>query len=146
MAITGWYYLHENNDLIYKPSPDAIADIRDSDFAKCVWPIDPENRELAWDILVESLALGAKESRIITLAAKWNCTDADADIYADRVGVKITTDGNQFCATRLDFLDLQQSPAGFGDSKLEAMAALAKELGLKPGKMWRDTFKELLKS
>jgi uncharacterized protein YqjF (DUF2071 family) len=47
MSINGWYYLHQNGELIYKPSPDAIVDIRDSDLAVCSWPVDVSSRKLA---------------------------------------------------------------------------------------------------
>lgn len=144
MSIIGWYYLHENGELIYKPSPDAIADIRDSSLAKCSWPIDPKNRQTAWDIVVESLALGANKERVKSLAEKWSCGDEDADFYAERVGASISVDGNQFCATALYFTNLQEHPAGFGDTKLEALADLANQLGLVGGHMWRSTFKYLL--
>nr|WP_154325074.1 hypothetical protein [Pantoea sp. 201603H] len=146
MSTAGWYYLHQNNDLIYKPSPDAIVDIRDSDFAVCSWPIDPSDRKGAWDILVEAQALGAKKERIDQLAKKWNCNDVDADKYAEVVGAVIEKDGNAWCAHRTDFIDLQSSPAGFGESKLEALSALASELGLRGGHMWRATFSDLVKS
>lgn len=146
MSTNGWYYLHQNGDLIYKPSPDAIVDIRDSDFAVCSWPLDVSSRKTAWDILVESLALGANKERVNELAGKWNCNDDDADKYAEVVGVTIELDGNAWCAHANNFVDLQESPAGFGDTKLEAMAALAGELGLSGGHMWRSTFSDLVEA
>lgn len=146
MSAAGWYYLHQNNDLIYKPSPDAIVDIRDSDLAVCSWPLDPSDRKGAWDILVEAMALGAKKERISELAEKWKCNDADADKYAEVVGAVIKKDGSAWCAHRNDFIDLQSSPSGFGKSKLEALSALAKELGIRGGHIWRPTFSDLLKA
>lgn len=145
MSANGWYYLHENGDLIYKPSPDAIVDIRDSDFAVCSWPIDVSSRLSAWELLVESLALGACKDRINELADKWHCNDQDADKFASVVGVEIERDGDQWCAHKSDFINLQESPAGFGNNKLEALADLAKELGLMGGHMWRSTFSDLVK-
>jgi hypothetical protein len=144
MSIEGWYYLHENGDLIYKPDSDAAMDIRDSDFAKALWPMDKLDREGAWTILVESLAAGARPERVKELAAKWKCGDNDAAMYAERIGARIGKDGDAWYATRADFIDLQVSPAGFGDTALEALAALAKELGFKPSKMWGASFKQLL--
>lgn len=38
--------------------------------------------------------------------------------------VRTFMDGNQWCAVRPDFTNLQESPAGFGDTKEEAVAAL----------------------
>ena len=39
----------------------------------------------------------------------------------------IRLDGNQYCATYPSFIDLQASPAGFGDTPKEAVAALVKD-------------------
>jgi hypothetical protein len=145
MAFQGWYYLHENGDLIYKPGDgETAADIREGGFARGLWPVDPADREGAWTILVEALAGGARLSRVKELAAKWHCIDADAPIYADRVGAVVKRDGTSWHAAREDFVNLQESPSGFGDTALEAMAALAKELGYQPATMWGDSFKRLL--
>lgn len=143
MAIQGWYYLHENGSLIYKASPDAACDIRDSDFARAMWPMDVTDRAGAWNILVEASALSAKPERIKELAEKWNCDDADADNYANYLGISLQIDGNAWCATCSDFQNLQESPAGFGYTKLEAMAALCRDLGYTGGIMWNATFKDL---
>jgi len=35
-------------------------------------------------------------------------------------GMVITKDGNQWCAVGPDFINLQESPAGFGDTQKEA--------------------------
>lgn len=144
--MNGWYYLHVNGELIYKPHDDAAMDIRDSDLARCMWPMDASDREGAWNILVEGLALGANPKRIAELADKWQCSDDDAEHYAKRLGIRIDLDGNMWCATGPNFTNLQESPAGFGETKLEAMAALAKDMKLPAGKMWRATFKDLLKT
>ncbi|MCL6399094.1 hypothetical protein EXT62_19735 [Pectobacterium carotovorum subsp. carotovorum] len=145
MSNNGWYYLHKNGDLIYKPSPDAIVDIRDSDFAVCSWPIDVKSRASAWELLVEALALGANPDRVSELAEKWKCSDDDADMFAKHIGIEIKKDGDQWCAHKEDFVDLQSSPSGFGDNKLSAMAGLAKQLGINGGHMWRSNFSELVK-
>lgn len=147
MSIVGWYYLHENGDLIYKPDHDGVAaDIRESDFARCMWPMDPSDRMGAWNILAEGLALGARPSRVSELAAKWDCDDDDAENYASRVGIRIERDGNAWCATGPGFENLQESHAGFGGTKLEAMAELAKAMGVPAGNMWRTTFADMLKA
>src|SRR5690606_24042457 len=138
----GWYYLHENKELIYKNNPDAIADIRDSDLAISAWAWDGQ-RSTAWSILVEALSIGAKKERIKELASKWGCDNKDAEQYAEYLGIEIGMDGNAYFARRRNFINLMESPIGFGDSYLEAMANLAKELGYTGGKMWNNTFKEL---
>ena len=145
--IQGWYYLHINGELIYKRElGDTAADVRESDFAIALWPFDPSDREGAWRILIEGLAAGAKLERIQELAGKWGCTDGDASTYASRVNCNLFMDGNQWCATAMDHIDLQQSEAGFGHTALEAMAALATDLGYKPSKMWGVKFTDLLNS
>ncbi len=150
--IIGWYYLHQNRELLYKRElGGTAADIRESPFALAMWPLDPEDRESAWTILVEALALGADRTRVLELAKKWHCHDnalgsGDAAIYAKRVGARVFRDGNAWCATRQDFIDLQASPAGFGDTALEALAALCKALGLRPGKTWNAHFRDLLRA
>ena len=145
MSIAGWYYLHENGDLIYKSDYEGVAaDIRDSSFAVGLWPCDPRDREGAWSILVEALASGANKERIEQLAEKWGCNDKDAPNYASRVKCTLTKDGSAWLATRYDFINLQESPSGFGDTALEAFAELAKDLGYKPATMWADSFKRLL--
>lgn len=146
MSIQGWYYLHTNGDLIYKRDLDGTAaDIRESDFARCMWPMDPSDRAGAWDIAIEGLALGARPSRVMELAAKWGLTDADADEYARRAGIALELDGNAWCATGPGFENLQENPAGFGATKLEAMADLARMLEIHAGTMWRQTFRDRLR-
>lgn len=144
MSIQGWYYLHVNGELIYKPSPDAAMDIRDSDLARALWPMDPSDRMGAWTILVEALAAGANRDRINELAAKWNCGNDDAQEYAKRVQCLLSMDGDQWCATRADFVNIQESPCGFGKTALRAMADLCTELGYRPAKIWGTSFAELL--
>lgn len=146
MNIEGWYYLHTNGSVIYKRELDGTAaDIRDSDFARCMWPIDPSDRAGAWDIVVEALALGADKARVVELAAKWGCNDDDAEHYARVAGITIERDGNMWGAHGPGFQNIQESPIGFGATKLEAMAELAKAMGLSAGKMWRPTFRDLLR-
>ena len=38
--------------------------------------------------------------------------------------IKVELDGNAWCATRDGFVNLQESPAGFGATRLEAVKAL----------------------
>jgi hypothetical protein len=143
--IIGYYYLHTNGELIFKYGTDCVADIRESNFARMCWPIDPTDRANAWSLLVEAFSLGANPECIKKLAEKWGCTDFDADHYAELIGCVLKLDGNSWCAHRTDFTNLQESPAGFGDTKLEAMAELCKELGYKACKLWGISFEELLK-
>lgn len=147
MAIIGWYYLHQNGDLIYKRElGDTAADIRESDFARGLWPMDPNDRAGAWRICVEGLAAGARKERVMELAKLWQCDDEDAPHYAHHLGGEIYMDGNQWCVVGPGFRNLQQDCAGFGDTPVEAFAALAKAVGYTPSKMWGHTFKSLLEA
>lgn len=141
----GWYYLHENGDMIFKRDlDDTVADFRDSDFVKAFWPLDTTNRETAWRMLVEGLSAEAKRERVFELAQKWGCDDEDAAMYAEFIKARLTIDGNAWMASREDFIDLMQSPAGFGDTALEALAELCTELGYRPSNMWGNTFAMVL--
>jgi len=147
MSIEGWYYLHTNGALIYKPDHDGtVADIRESDFARGLWPMDPTDRAGAWRILVEAGAAGADMQRIKELAAKWHCNDDDAQHYAKHIDANLFMDGDQWCATTSWFQNLQEDAAGFGPTCLEALIGLAKELDYKPSKMWGATFKDLMEN
>lgn len=147
MAIEGWYYLHTNGDLIFKRDYEGVAaDIRESDFARAMWPMDASNRANAWQILVEAKAAGANPDRVAELAAKWRCDDEDAAIYAGHLNFKLFKDGNQWCAAPADFVSLQESPCGFGDTALDAISELCKELGYRPSKMWGSSLSSLLGS
>jgi len=118
----GYYYLHTNGDLIYKRTYPDLG----SDFVRKIWPLYPDDRGYAWSLCVEALALGACESRIRELKKKWRLLDDDAENFAKWCGVRIFMDGDQWCATLEDFINLQESPAGFGDDALHAFAELAK--------------------
>lgn len=145
MAITGYYYLHTNGNLIYKRElGDTAADLDESDFVSAFWPLDTADRGTAWTILVESLALGAHPARVAELAATWGCDDRDAGEYADRIGVTLDLDGDQWCAKPPWFENLAEHPAGFGPTALDALADLARQLGLQPGKPPPPSFRELL--
>ena len=145
--IEGWYYLHTNGELIYKRElGGTAADIRESDFARAMWPLDTTDREGAWRILVESSALGANPARIQELADKWRCNSEDSENYAERIGCNLWLDGNMWCAALPSFVNLQESPTGFGDTELLAMADLAKTLGFRASKMWGASLKDLLQN
>lgn len=141
--ITGWFYLHENKDLIFKNYPEAIVDIRESDLCHSAWAWDG-TRLCAWTILIEALSLGARKERIEKLVNDWKCTDADAVNYANEMNIILGEDGNQKTAHSTTFTNLHESPCGFGNTYLEAMADLCSQLGYKGGKMWNHSFKTLI--
>lgn len=146
MPIDGYYYLHSNGSLIWKRYLDGgqAADFRESTFVRHFWTLDLSDREQAWSLLIEALAIGAPKERVNDLASQWSCNDTDAPIYADRMGFDLYMDGNAWCTTRRNTIDLQSCPHGFGDTALEAVADLAKQLGMRAQKTWGPTFKSLI--
>lgn len=129
MSSFGWYYLHENGDLIYKRDQ---PEIESGGFVKMVWSFDTTKRAHAWMICIEALALGARRDRIIELAEKWGLTDCDAEKFVDRAECdghptfKLFRDGVRWCATFHDFVSIQESQCGFGTTALEALSELAR--------------------
>ena len=141
----GWYYLHQNGSLIYKSSTSTLLqDLRESSFVVGIWPAAPLHRENLWGILVEALAAGARDD-VYRLAADSGCTDDDAQIYADRVGLLLCRAGDEWCAMSERNLKFR-APFGFGEHPVDAFAALARVLGYRPSKnFWTPTFKDLVK-
>lgn len=145
--VSGVYYLHTNGNLIFKRrvgDDNVSADMRDSDFVRAFWPVSTADRASAWHLLVEATALSANADQVRALAAKWGCDNNDALEYASRVRCSVFPDERVWCATRLDFINVQESPCGFGDTALEAMGAMAKELGYTGQRLWGATFASLL--
>lgn len=149
MAIEGYYYLHQNGDLIYKRALDGTAaDLRESDLVRAFWPVDPSDRLGAWTILVEAWVAGASGARIQELASKWGCTNDDAMVYAERVGICVQIDDpsrpDDWFAVLPSFVNIQESPSGWGPTALEAIAELAKEIGYTPQKTWGESFAQIV--
>ena len=72
MKEVGYYYLHQNGDLIFKPSmPYLLEDFRKSDLVVRWWPFHSDDRNQVKRILEEAKALGARVERIEELAGKW---------------------------------------------------------------------------
>ena len=72
--------------------------------------------------------MGISKERVMELAEKWDVNDLEAPKYAEFINIQLGIDGSSKFATLSDFIDLQSSPAGFGDTYLEAIAALIKDL------------------
>ncbi len=126
--ILGYYYLHTNGDLIFKPPmPDILADFRESDLVRRWWRVDEGDRAKAWIICIEALAAGARYGRVMELAVKWGINDGDAPHFFEATGGTLGAfrDGDQWCAHFGDFINIQESQVGFGPTILEALAALA---------------------
>ena len=65
----GFYYLHQNGDLICK----RFRPETDSPFVRRTWPVDNTDRKTAWIILLEGRALKANRTRLQELESKWKC-------------------------------------------------------------------------
>ena len=127
----GYYYLHsETKDLIYKPAivVDSDPSYFDSPFVQKVWGFDSKNRIDAWVICVEALALGAKIDRVFELKGKWGLTDEDAQKFISNLPFILEKDGDIWCVKDSEnFINIQESQVGFGDTALEAIADFAKQ-------------------
>ena len=79
MSEDGFYYLHENGNLIFKPAIVANdPSYFDSPFVKKVWHVDSTNRLNAWKIVLEGFFYGANVDRLKELANKWALTFEDS--------------------------------------------------------------------
>lgn len=130
-----YYYLHTNGDLIHKPVSvvDGDPNYFDSDFVRKVWKVGLKNRASAYLMLLEAAAMGARKDRINHLIEQWGMTDEDCITFAERTdgGLRLFRDGDQWCATYKDFVNLQESEAGFGERAIDALIDLPKP-GLSP--------------
>ena len=119
----GFYYLHTNGALIFKK----FRPEDDSPFVRKVWQFDSSNREYAYLIVLEAAAMGADPARIEHLINHWGLTDEDAQEFVKRTReFRLFMDGDQWCATYKDFVNLQESPAGFGKRAIDALISLPK--------------------
>lgn len=150
MSVIGWYYLHVNGSLIFKVGLGTTKeDIMYSDLALAMWPIDPADRMLTWNCLVEALAGGADYKRVMELAGKWGCTNDDAHQYAKRVGFRLAycvgTHREGWTASTTHPSDSERFRIGFGNTALGAMADLAMKLGYRNDKSGCNAFPLLLR-
>lgn len=130
MKAEGFYYLHENKELIYKRADDGTeADFRESPFVVAFWPVWKESRESAWRTLVEGLAAGASKDTVARLAAVWSCNDVDGQRYASRIGVTIRRHGEGWIAS------VPSNRSEVAPSVLEALAQLCASMGYQPSKV-----------
>lgn len=123
-----YYYLHTNGDLIHKPTSvvDGDPNYFDSDFVRKVWKVGLKDRASAYLMLLEAATMGARKDRIDHLIDHWGMTDEDCHTFAERIGLRLSRDGDKWCATYGDFINLQESDAGFGDRAIDALIDLPK--------------------
>lgn len=77
---SGFYYLHTDGNLIFKPASVVEFDSHyfDSPFVKKVWRVDLKDRLCAWRIVLEALSMGCSIPRARELAGKWRLTFEDS--------------------------------------------------------------------
>lgn len=129
MPVEGYYYLHTNGDVIYKKRLDdaQMADFHESPFVVHVWQFDPEERAVAYVIVAEASALGAKPERIEELIAHWNITDEDAQVFAERTHMVLKHDDDHWdCFFEGAPLDGEDPQVGQGKRAIDAIIALCK--------------------
>ena len=118
MNTTGYYYLHsESKDLIFKPEivVDSDPEYFNSPFVQKVWHIDTSNREDAWRIVLESLALGIKLERAKELSRKWGCNYEDSHEMLLRVEspTQLSKDGMTIFIKEILKMDVEEYWAKF---------------------------------
>ena len=137
MSATGYYYLHEDGSLIYKPLAVVESDPSyfDSPFVRKVWVLDSDARESRWDIVVEALALGADRKRVDDLAESWKLTNGDAYEYANRRSFSLVETNEGPLCWHAIANDPSPNPStivrGTGATALDAIADLSKKAAIR---------------
>lgn len=88
----GYYYLHTNGTLIYKPYIDdmQVNDFTESPFCKKYWTMYDNSRMTVWNILIDAAVNGASIQHILDKAEKFKCDNDDALIYADKSDISLS--------------------------------------------------------
>lgn len=98
----GYYYLHTNGELIYKPygrEYNPIQDFEESPFVVAYWLINTNNRADAYNMLIRANMLEANHERIDELLTKWNMTNEDTKNYCKAFGIRWGQKGELFTAS-----------------------------------------------
>ena len=122
-----YYYLHANGDLIHKSKHCDISDFEESPFVKKWWIVDLEDRVDVYNMLIHASMLGIRKERLEGLIEHWGITNEDAPNYLKRMGLMYRMDGDSYCVHGNNFINLQESNAGFGDTLFEAICEFMKE-------------------
>lgn len=98
--------------------------------------VQPSNKGQRFFTAVPSETEDQKTSRIEREQKEFNeaeCLRLNKEIEERKIQLQeiskkvlLSRDGNQWCATEKDFINLQESPAGFGDTPEDAIASLRK--------------------
>lgn len=125
MGIVGWYYFHENKDLIFKREK---PEMESGGFVKRVWPFDPEDRAGAYCILIEAAVMDAQPHRLGELLEKWQVTDDDCLIAAGYYCMLLVQNGprDSWEKWAVRWAD-KDTPVGYGPTAFRAMVDLVRQ-------------------
>lgn len=121
-----YYYLHTNGDLIHKSKHYDVSDFEESSFVKKWWVIDLDDRVDVYNMLIHASILGIRKERLKELIKYWKITNEDVPNYCKRMGLMYKMDGDAYCVRGNDFINLQESNAGFGGTLFEAICEFMK--------------------
>lgn len=128
----GYFYLHTNRELIYKPDIDGRLkeDLDSSDLVTAYWPVASDDRESLWTCLVEAAARGANPEKIEFMVKTHGMDSADAVMYAERIGFKLAGSDVRklWAAFSSNFVDQRHSGIGLGETAFDAIVELCRSL------------------
>lgn len=127
---TGFFYLHTNGELIYKPEATISRrqDLEESDFVVQYWPVASNHRTSLWTCLIEAAARGANQSCIDHMKKTHDITNEDAAGFARALDFKLVGNGRFFVAFNYNFIDQKHSAIGFGETAFDAIIDFQKRL------------------
>lgn len=88
-----YFYLHINGQLISKPKHYDTELFEESEFVKCWWKIDPDNRLDIYKMLIRAHTLGADEKCLDNLIAGWQINDEECRAFIEREGLTYERQG-----------------------------------------------------
>lgn len=134
--LDGYYYLHVNEDLIYKRYLDEgqVTDFESSSFVRAYWLLDTHDRGCAWIIAIEAAALGARFDKVEHLREHWKLTNEDGRKFCEVSGIELRVEHPVATVSpvsisqkmyRVGFPDKKQY--AYGSDVFSALVELAKQ-------------------
>lgn len=124
----GWYYINDATSRLHYKA-DTGDGPPDGTHVRQFWPYTPNDRGVGWIFLAEALARGCNRDDIMRLAAGWKMDDDDALRFEERTPDLVLVDrapcdGPRWKAQFDDWTSDESNEHGYGDTALDAMAAL----------------------